>query len=354
MLTIVPTIDTEGMHGARPFEQFILGRVDSSADEWGVFRIAEICSRHGAQATFFVDVYEKSFWGEAAMRDLCRGLVDAGGDVQLHTHPGWRDDPHDFPSLRALKQERSYLSPQLDFMAKLTLDQQATLLREGMDMIESWTGQRPVAHRSGGYSINEDTITALKSVGIVLDSSMYHGHAHSRVSWSRNAVVERDGLLELPVTLMDYVFKLPGMGAIYRKPMKTDLDSCTLDELIAYVDIAAASGVTLMNLFMHSYSLLRYDQDYLSISGDPHDAEKLDNFLAAMASRKDVRVLSCAQVAERYRATPGEFAGPDTVPEIQANGRIAMFALAKLRNTVHQRLRQYLPVPDSEVAARQS
>lgn len=347
MLTIVPTIDTEGMHGARPFEQFIMGEVDGSSEEWGTFRIADICAANGAPATFFVDVYEYTFWGRERMRDLCRRLQDRGFDVELHTHPGWRDDPHDFPSLRRLKREKSYLSQDRDFMAKLPVEQQKQVLSDGMAMIEEWTGVRPVAHRSGGYSINADTVTALKAVGIELDSSMHHGHPHSELVWTRNAVVERDGLLELPVTLMDYCFRVPGLGAVYRKSMKTDLDSCTLDELVAYVDAAVGSGAKLMNLFMHSYSLLAYDQDYRKIGADPADAAKLDRFLARMTERDDVRVMSCRQVLERYRKSPEEFAGPDIVPEIAANARIAGFALGKIRNRLHETARRLVPVPDS-------
>jgi peptidoglycan/xylan/chitin deacetylase (PgdA/CDA1 family) len=347
MLTIVPTIDTEGMHGSRPFEQFILGQVDGSSEEWGAYRIADICAANGAPATFFVDVYEYTFWGIDRMHDLCRGLVDRGFDVQLHTHPGWRDDPHDFPALRQLKREKSYLSHEQDFMAKLPLDKQVEVLEHGLSLIEDWTGVRPVAHRSGGYSINADTVTAMQRVGIELDSSMHWGHAHSQLTWSRNAVIERDGVLELPVTLMDYCFRLPGAGTIYRKSMKTDVDSCTLEELVAYVDAAAASGVTLMNLFMHSYSLLDFDQDYRRIGPDPADAAKLDRFLTLMAHRDDVRVMSCSDVLRRYRAAPGEFQGPDVVPEITANARIASFALAKICNRVHEGLRRRFPVPDA-------
>lgn len=347
MLTIVPTIDTEGVHGERPFEQFILGEVAGSSERWGAFRIAEICAANDAPATFFVDVYEESFWGRDRMRDLCRRLRDGGFDVQLHTHPGWRDDPHDFPSLRKLKRERSYLSQEEDFMAKLPLERQERVLRDGIAMLEEWTGERPVAHRSGGYSINGDTVEALRRVGIGLDSSMHFGHAHSELVWSRNAVVERDGLLELPVTLMDYVFRVPGIGPIYRRSMKTDVDSCTLTELVAYVDAAVRSGVKLMNLFMHSYTLLAFDQDYRRIGADPAEARKLDAFLAAVARRDDVRVMSCAQVLQRYRQAPEEFTGPDIVPEVVANGRIAAFALAKVRNRLHEAARRVVPVPEA-------
>jgi peptidoglycan/xylan/chitin deacetylase (PgdA/CDA1 family) len=351
MLTIVPTIDTEGVHGARPFEQFILGQVAGSGDDWGVFRIADICARHGAPATFFVDVFEVSLWGEDRFRDLTRQLSDRGFDVQLHTHPGWRDDPHDFTELREIKRKRSYLSQNLDFMAKLSLQQQISLLREGMEMLKQWTGIAPVAHRSGGYSINDDTLKALRAVGIELDSSMHHGHAHSHVTWSINSVVERDGVIELPVTLLDYVFKLPSVGVLYRKSMKTDLDSCSLEELVAYVDQAVARGMSVMNLFMHSYSLLAFDLDYRRIDPQPEDVQKLDRFLARMKRRGDVRVMSCAEMLARYKSTPEEFKGPDEVPEVAVNAKIMRLGAAKLRNRIHEAVRRRRPLTQPTLEA---
>lgn len=344
MLTIVPTIDTEGVHGQDPFRQMVLGEISGTGETWGVCRLADVFSRCGVPATFFVDVYELSLWGEDALRDICVRLSDRGFDIQLHTHPAWRDDPHDFDWLRKLKHQKSYLAQDKDFMVKLTRDEQAELLRQGMDLLESWTGRRPVAHRSGGYSINADTVEALRLVGIPLDSSMYWGHAHSEVAWSRNAVVEQPGLVEIPVTLIDYVFSLPGIGEIYRKSMKTDLDTCSLDELLTYVEQGRRMGLTVMNLFMHSYSLLEFDADYRRFRPEPADERKLDAFFAAVSRMDDVRVMDCAGVLERYRYAPGEFLGPDLVPEIRVNAKIARLGLNKAWNMGHETLRRMVRV----------
>lgn len=344
MLTIIPTIDTEGVHGQRPFHQMVLGEVEGADEGWGVYRLADIFARHQVPATFFVDVYELSLWGEAPLRDVCVRLGQRGFDVQLHTHPGWRDDPHDFDWLRAHKREQSFLSQDKDFMVKLSMAEQADLLGRGMDLIESWTGKRPVAHRSGGYSINEDTLTALRQVGLPLDSSMHWRHPHSAVTWSRNAVVERDGLIEIPVTLIDYVFSLPGAGTLYRKSMKTDVDTCSLNELLAYVDQARRSGIKVMNLFMHSYSLLEFDADYRSFRPQPGDEAKLDAFFAAVADMDDVRVMDCAGVLECYRIAPEEFHGPDVVPEIRVNAKIAMLGINKAWNMGHETMRRMIRV----------
>jgi hypothetical protein len=337
MLTIVPTIDTEGFHGPQPFEQFILGEVSGTREEWGVFRISDICRRNGISATFFVDVYESAFWGEAKFRDLTRRLLDAGADVQLHTHPEFRGPPGE--GRREPVCVRILGAPQgkrgadriRGPMAQLSFEHQLAFLKAGMEMLTSWTGLAPVAHRSGGYSINADTVEALKAAGIALDSSMNIAHPNAQITWSRNAVVAKDGLVELPVTVQDYVLKLPGWGDLYRRTAKTDLNTCSLGELVTFVDFAVKNGLVLMNLFMHSYSLLRFDRSTSRSEPRTGDAQKLDRFLALMRKRDDVRVLNCVQVLDRYRKAPDEFVGSDVVPELNAASFILRHGAAKLR-----------------------
>lgn len=339
MLTIIPTIDTEGVHGQQPFQQMVLGELDGLSKGWGVFRLANLFSKHRVNATFFVDVYEYSLWGKELVKEVCTRLTDLGFDVQLHTHPAWRDDPHDFAWIREHKKQASFLPQKKDFMTKLNVDEQVKVLSLGIELLTEWTGNRPVAHRSGGYSINAETIEALRIVDIPLDSSMHWGHVNSQLSWSRNQVVNQDGVIELPVTLIDYVFALPGIGPIYRKSMKTDVDTCSLQELLAYVNQALKKGVTVMNLFMHSYSLLKFDREYRHFRPEPSDVKKLDAFFSAVARMNNVRVMSCAELLERYQQAPGEFVGTDHVPEVQVNSKIVNLAIGKIFNRVHDALR---------------
>jgi hypothetical protein len=102
-------------------------------------------------------------------------------------------------------------------------------------------------------------------------------------------------------------------------------------ELVAFADHAVAHGATLMNLFMHSYSLVRFDRRYRRFAPDRAAAQRLDRFLALMHRRDDVRVMSCAQLLDRYRVAPEEFAGPDLVPERNAMALIARRGVQKVR-----------------------
>ncbi|MBL69310.1 MAG: hypothetical protein CMO74_12835 [Verrucomicrobiales bacterium] len=332
MLYIFPTIDVEGTHGREPFRQMLRGDVGLD-EEWGVMLLARLFRKHGVSATFFVDVYEYTFHGEEPMKRVCNELLELGQDVQLHTHPSWRDDPCDFAAVRKMKRERSYRSQEQDFMAKLTRQQQVEVLSEGTNLLEKWTGVRPVAHRSGGYSINEDTVCALQEVGFRVDSSMNAAHGNSKLTWTRNQVVERGGVVELPVTVCNYTVgvRLGGRTfGCYRKMMKTDLEDLTLDEFHRFIRKAHEMDVRVLNLFMHSYSLLKFDYYYRDFQPSRENREKLNLMLEEMVGRDDVVWLSCTEFVQRYEEAPMDFNGSDEVPDILANRHVGWLAMRKL------------------------
>lgn len=226
------------------------------------------------------------------------------------------------------------MAQQYDFMAKLSLKQQVETLAKGIELLEAWTGIAPMAHRSGGYSINEDTVKALKRVGIRLDSSMNASHPNSLLTWSRNQVVERDGIIELPVTLCNYMvgFRYGKRAAwFYKKLMKTDLDLLTLEEFRELVIVAQASDVRVLNLFMHSYSLLEFDYFFRKFAPQRLVRNKLERFLEEMTGRSDVRWLSCSEFLGRHEEEPDAFAGSDEVPDLMANRHVCKLALNSLR-----------------------
>lgn len=318
MLTVMPTIDVEGVHGNDPFNQMVLGNIGEK-ENWGIYKLAKIFSKYDVSATFFVDIYEHSMWGKDPIRDACKKLVDLGQDVQLHTHPGWREDPRDPLWLQNIRKNHSYMGSSKDFMTKLSLDEQVNVLEHGMEMLHDWIGCYPIAHRSGGYSVNSDTIAALSRVGIPIDSSMHHGHPNSLETWTKNEIVERNGIIELPVTIGCYTGTI-GYGnykwKFYKRLMKTDLNVFDYEEFQNYVSSALDNNIKLLNLFMHSYSLLGYKNDFSSFWPNYGNAYKLERTLEWLSGREDVQILDCKAFYKQYSATPQSFRGADLVPEI--------------------------------------
>lgn len=343
-LVVTPTVDVEGMHGDLPYEKMALGRLGAKED-WGALRLGRIFRRWGISATFFLDVYEYTFWGEEVIRGLGEGLLDLQQDVQLHTHPAWRDDLADryHPHLRRMKVDHGFLSQKEDMMAKLPLDRQVVVLEKGIECFRKWFGFRPSSHRSGGYSINADTVSALRDCQIRIDSSMYAGHPNTRLSWSNNQIVSHDGIWELPVSVADYLFQpIPGIRSVYRKRLKMDLDTSTLDEMMAFVAQGRMSGVAYMNVFMHSYSLLEFDRHFRHFCPSVRKEQMLVQFLGRCSEMPGVEFRSCEGWRPVLDRELSNSVGTDEVPGIEATSHVARLGLMKVRNRLEDCIERIL------------
>lgn len=306
MLIIIPTVDAEGIHGSRPFEQMMIGITDGG-ERYGVDKISEVFETYGIRVTFFLDVYEHTIHGREPLEGVCNRLLKRGHDIQLHTHPSWRRDPRDSEAIRELKRERAYFPQSKDFMYKCTLEEQVEILEHGIECMEQWCGKRPVAHRAGGYGVNQDTIRALCQVGIPVDSSMHHLHPHSRQTWSINKAVVRDGILEVPVTGFQrwQSVSLGPIRWIRKFPFwKTDIKSCSLDDMLWFVAEAKTHNLRVMTLFLHSYSLLDYDQTFSWFGPNHQVADKLNQFLSATVEDPHVAYISIDDVWRHHLESP--------------------------------------------------
>lgn len=332
MLSIVITVDVEGVHGSCPFSDLAVGNLRGESERWGAERIAQLLDDYGLAGTFFLDVYETSLWGEEEVKELAVALHEMGQDVQLHTHPSWRDDPRDQEWLRRHKASNSWLSQDKDFMSKLTVAEQSQVLLEGKNLLESWLGRPCVVHRSGGYAVNRETLDALSMNGFYADASVNRAHSNTQIYSTSNAVVELGGVLEMPVSVMNLSFRLPVIGTIYSKLMKLDIDSSTQRELKHAVESAQKSKLGYLSIFMHSYSLLRMNNDFSRLKPNRRTLTKFDTFLKFLVNQPEVRVVTAAELVAEY--LDGEplptWIGSDVIPEMRANSHIATLGVSKL------------------------
>jgi len=338
MLFLFPTVDVEGVHGVRPFEQMARGDIGAS-EEWGALALARIFAKYQLSATFFVDVYESSLYGEEPVGRLCQELTSLGQDVELHTHPSWRDDPRDFSFIRSLKRDRAFGVQDKDFLYKCSLREQKIILEWGISFLERWIGRKPIAHRAGGYGANEDTLRALSKVGISIDSSMFE-HPNCRLDLNRNCFDHRHGVVEVPITGFDRILNLHfGIKVMTRRyPFwRTDIDGCSLDDLLWYVDVASGMEKGIMNLFMHSYSLLRFDHTFRWFRPDREKRSLLEVFLKKVTGNKNVKIVSMSSFYDDYVIGKGSISLND-IKDVRSVRTIDVSALDVLATRVRARI----------------
>lgn len=313
---LLVTVDAEAVHGRSPLDELMWGRLKGFEGEYGIGRIADICERHNIQATFFLDVYEHAYYSRDALRQIATYLDRRGHSVQLHTHPAWYQDKRDWPHIRRMKKERSCFPADKYWMNLNSLEEQVTILKHGQDLLQEWLGKPVKAHRAGAYALDMNTIHALREVGIPIDSSMFYGHPHSRVTWSANLPVKAHGVLEIPITVFqrrerwDWGFYKQDKGTRY---VKTDIDWCSLDELRQFVQAGRQHQLPVVNLFLHSYSLLKSDYHFTRLAPNPAAIERLDRFLAFCASEQ-VRPVPVDELERSFKAGERPAATDDFVP----------------------------------------
>jgi hypothetical protein len=279
--------------------------------------IVKICEQYDIKAVFFVSVYEHCKFDKKTIGEVVQYLADKGHDVQLHTHPYWCYGR--------------------EHMWQFSLAEQTEIIKDGRNLLFEWLGRYPIAHRAGAYGINQETIQALHANKIPIDSSMYYQHRNCKICWSKNRIVEKNGVIEIPLTgfYRQTYLCLANFKIRYRKKfIKTDIDWCTLDELIHFVSEAKANDIKIMNLFLHSYSLLKLDPKSGTITDDTKNSRILEQFLQTCVQDHSIRFITIQQFQEMYKRRPQQFIGNDFVPVVSRDINTSHYIISKLKSLV--------------------
>jgi peptidoglycan/xylan/chitin deacetylase (PgdA/CDA1 family) len=173
-MKVLMTIDVEAH---RVIDEITGSASDSLGD------ILSTLQDFGCRATFFVDLCEVPTWGEEFMRGVCRRIIGAGQDIQLHAHP------------HHLTGDSRWL------LSEYTRDEQAQILKYAIERYVEFVGRRPLAFRAGGFGANRDTIELLVEHGVRVDSSFMRGWRGSALDAPVDGVpFFLSGLREIPLT----------------------------------------------------------------------------------------------------------------------------------------------------------
>ncbi|MDB5705812.1 MAG: polysaccharide deacetylase [Sphingomonas bacterium] len=163
----------------------------------GISYQLDTLARHGLKGCFFVDPMPALLFGLEPTRRVVGTILDAGQEVQLHLHPNWTGAKLGDGGARYGRFE----------MMDYSLDEQRDLIAGATDLLMAAGAARPIAFRAGSYSANDDTLRALSALGFAYDSS----HNGAEQPWpsaiglptTHIAPVPREGLIEVPVTLIE-------------------------------------------------------------------------------------------------------------------------------------------------------
>lgn len=272
MINIAVTIDVENPQTPLFEKKFSDNRIWSEG--YGIEKIIEILDKYGVKGSFFTNVYEYPIWGKSEMERIVKFIHDKGHDVELHTHPIWIDEK---------RRENMFQFP---------LREQESIIQWGADFIEKCTGRRPICHRAGAYGFDSNTLKACRKNGILADSSNFYGHPNCRSILTKNEIINTNEVIELPVTC----FARNGQN------QKTDLDWMREDEFHQFFEyVKSEPRLNFINLFFHSYSLTRSENNFHTFSPFHENIAKLEHILTRLCENENYDVLALNDIAGQFK-----------------------------------------------------
>ncbi|ACQ52080.1 hypothetical protein G8E05_04375 [Clostridium botulinum] len=241
-------------------------------NEFECTSIMDICDMFDLKCTFFLNVYESKKWEKEGFGRICDNICKRGFDVQLHTHPYWMYDVN------------------REHMHEYSLEEQKTIIKDGIQLLSYYTNEKPVAHRAGAYGANKDTIEALRQNGVKYDFSMFYGHPNCKINLCINKLQKNRQIIEMPVTVLKNNDLLT----------KFDVDWLVEDDLLKALYLLKKSSLNVVTLFLHSYSFLKYKQKEDVFEPDYEDMIKFIKVLDAIYKDDEIEVITVKEFVQLY------------------------------------------------------
>lgn len=262
------------------------------------------------KATFFCEVLSSLVLGEDDTRSYLEFLLEEEQDVQLHVHPNFYFYAE---KVWADVNKTDYAAPaQPDNLAAMATEDQAKILGVSVDIFKYLTGKEPIAFRAGGYMADERTLSILARLGLRIDSS-WNPVFHRRGSFPAERLPANrpfllNGVLELPVTVVQDPLPLPGKGSGLRP-----LEVCALSsaEMQTALNQLHENGVSHVVIVHHSFACVKAkDIQYRQIRPDRMVMRRftsLLDFLAENSSRFEVTAMGTLTDPLEYALARQEF-----------------------------------------------
>jgi len=326
MIYVVPTIDVEAIRSLNvlgDFSKLILGEIDNN--RYGIEKIISTIKKFNGTGTFFID-YAESGHGLNKLRYITKIVEENKCEVGLHIHPQFIADIS-----RYLLNEYSY-------------DEQKEIFRKCINnYLECSELKNLKTFRAGGYGADDNTMSVLRENNILCDSSYFRNHKWCKISPKPlNIISKSDEIVHFPITVFNNLrhYKIFGINIFKRKFLKkTDIDSLEIQEIDQIIDFYEKKGEGIINLFMHSYSLISWSPDYSEYKINMKNIQKLEYFLKR-ATEKEFQIVSISRAIDIWNNGKQD---SEFLPEISTFRSIfksiiifcEVWRRKKIRNKIH-------------------
>jgi hypothetical protein len=254
-------------------------------DDFGIPLLTRIMGEFGFRATYFVETFATLCLGDADIRPVFDFLLREQQDVQLHTHPVFRQ----YAEFRkAIDGGGEYHGSQpMDLLGHMSFNLQMELLEEAIHHFETLAGYRPLAFRAGCWAGSRTMLKCLHRLGIRVDSS-FNPCYHPEISFPEgplepNAVQKVEGVWEIPVNVART--PLPESASRYKH---ADCVAVSFPEIRAMLEATANAGQEHFVIVFHSFSAVKpKDETYAQMRPDRIVIRRLEEMFRYLADHPD-------------------------------------------------------------------
>ncbi|MEM7401006.1 MAG: polysaccharide deacetylase [Pseudomonadota bacterium] len=182
------------------FQKFIFGSTNKG--DYGLPYLLNTLNDYGLAGVFFVEpLFSLRFNFEYLLR-ITELINQANQSIELHMHTEWVDEISN-PLL-------PHVSKKLQHLRYFNLENQTKLIRLGKSLLNKANVEQINGFRAGNFGFNIDTLTALKTNEIFIDSS------YNATMMGLDSGLAKDKVLSEP-TIFQEVCELP-MTVYYDRP----------------------------------------------------------------------------------------------------------------------------------------
>lgn len=247
---------------------------------YGIPLIIDIAGRYGLTLTFFLEVFNKYFFGKQESEEVCHYLLERRQDVQLHIHPNYLNFTLENPADLQFS----------DLLGEYSSARQGEIIAESAACLRSYGVGNLQAFRAGCYGADLRTLRVLKQSGFLVDSSynrVYLDGPCLLPDKPVNDLFSWEGIYEFPLTVFQ---ERTGLRSPRLKPL--DINGVSFAEMKDVLQSSLDHGPGNITIILHSFSFMKpYDVQYVRARPRKNVIrrfEKLCRFLAENDDRFDV------------------------------------------------------------------
>jgi len=277
------TVDTETSIGGA-FRDARLHPVGYEKRVYGLFKgrafgiplMMTIAEKYGIRLTFFVETLASHVFGLESLQKVVQSILQRGHDVQLHLHPNYRTFG------RLTRQQ----DPESDFMHAYSASEQRAMLEHGVETLHRCGVPRVSAFRAGCYGADESTVEAMRTVGLVVDSSYNAAHVGAECGFQKRSINDvwrwNGEVFELPVSCFH------DRSFLGKKLRPLDINGTGFGEAKDFLQKAHAAGTRCVVMVLHSFSFIKpYDVQYTRVRIRYNVIKRFRRLCAYLAHNRD-------------------------------------------------------------------